>query len=278
MTTPIRRSIHGAGLAGFTDDDQFAAKGGFVAGGANEPSIAFPSNDIVAFFDDFLGDVVADEWNYIEGDTGHSGALQAGTNGVYRLQGSSTAAAAPGSVFGLNRGALNWKADQGPGGAVKRLHLTCRLKPEVVNRTAKRLSMFVGFTDTVAAEMPIYDTGAGVQSAATDAVGFMLGARADTGWSLVAVDTDVDATPVASGVAPVSNTYSTLEVVVLHNPATSETVAKFYIDGKGVGQIVNPITETVALTPVVAVMQEDTGGRYVDVDFLGVSAKRDTGL
>jgi hypothetical protein len=282
MSINILKGLHRRAL-GLSPDDQVVGQAGFVAGGDGKPAIVLPgAPDTVAYFDDFLGDLVRDEWNYVEGDTGSSGAIQAATNGVFRLLGSSTDAAAPASVRALNSGALNWKADQGPGRYSGRLRMGARLKLESASRSAKRQSVFVGFTDITTAEMPAYDTGAGVLSPAADMVGFLFGARADTGWSGVAVkstagDSGDQLVVLGASYGPTSNVYTTVEVELTRGISDTGGKATFFIDGVARGSINSPVNSAVAMTPVVATFDEDTGARFVDIDWINVSAPRDTG-
>mgnify|MGYP001045680788 FL=1 len=286
MTIPKQKSIWGTKLY-ISPDDVTVSRNALAAGGEGKAAIILPgSPDTVAVFDDFLGDLVGDEWNYVEGDTGSSGALVAGTNGVFRLLGSNTDAAAPSAVRALNSGALNWKANQGrgtggPNGS--RLRMGARIKIESADRSAKRQSVFVGFTDLTTAEMPAYDTGAGVISPASDLVGFLYGARADTGWSGVAAksiagDSGDQLVVLGAQYGPSSNVYTDLEVEISRGAGDTGGKATFYINGVARGVINSPVGSAVALTPIIATFDEDTGARFVDVDWINVSAPRDTGM
>ena len=74
--TAIQTSIHGRKVGLGTERTTGAAKGqsplvatgGFIAGERGN-QVAFSSPSTVALFDDFLGDVLADEWNPVETDT-----------------------------------------------------------------------------------------------------------------------------------------------------------------------------------------------------------------
>lgn len=273
---PKQVSQHGQRLY-LTHDDELVAKGAFVAGGERSigrqgGNIVLPgAPGIVAQFDDFVGDLVGDEWNYAEGDTGNSGGIAAATNGVYRLTISATAATAPTGYAALNGGLLpQWKAKQGG------LRMSARVKISALNGGN---NVFVGFTDTGAGEMPIYDTGGGIISTATNAVGFVYGgaASAASGWTGVGVNADTDGTSVA-GDAPTANTYDVLEVALGDTGTGSDgDVAYFYQNGVLKGSMSSPVLATRALVPVVAAFAKDTGGWTVDIDYLNPSANRDTG-
>lgn len=265
MTIDILKSLFGRHL-GITRDYQLVSRGGVVSGGYDRPSIVFPGPDTVAIYDDFLGDLVADEWNAATGsDTGShkSAAITAATNGVLRVT-SGAAYADSGAGISLN-GELNWKANQG------RLRCAARIKIPTITT----ISAFVGFTDTKAQEPPIFeDTGTAAQvSNASDAVGFLFDtANSHTTFQLVAVAGNTDATPVDLATGPTANVYEELEVLL-----DASGNATFLRNGNEVGYIASAVTPTVALTPVVAVYPHATSARSIDVDYHNTSAARDTG-
>lgn len=280
----ILKGLHRRVL-GISKDDQVLGSNGFVAGGGRYGSVVMPgSPNTVAVFDDFLGDLVGDEWSYVEGDTGYSGAIVAGTNGIFRITGSETQAVAPTAAAALTGGIIKqWKANQGRGQAAGRLRLSWRGKLEVVSRAAEagRTHAFIGFSDSGGAEMPAYDTGAGVISNAADLVGFLFSPGGDTGWSLVAAKStagDSGDQLVISGKSPSANTYTVLEVEISQGMSDTGSAAVFYVDGVPVGQIKSPVNSATALTPWVGGFIQDTGAAVsIDTDWVNVSAPRDTG-
>lgn len=286
MSKSMLKGVHRRAL-GIGFHDQVMAPSGFEAGGDGKPSVAFPSHDTVALFDDFLGDLVADEWAYVEGDTGYTGAIQTGTNGVFRILGSETQAVAPDTAAAALTGGLvkNWKVDSG-GPKNGRLRLSARVKLETVTRTAEggRTHAFVGFSDSGGAEMPAYDTGAGVISAAADMVGFLFAPGGDTGWSLVSVkstagDSGDQLAVAGASYGPSANTYTTLEVEVRSGQSDTGGTAHFWIDGRKVGSIASPVNSATAMTPWVGMWVQDTGAaQFMDIDYVAISAPRDTGL
>lgn len=261
-----------------TPDDVLVAKGAIGTGGERSVgrqggNVILPgSPGMVAYWDDFLGDLIADEWNAAEGDTGHNPvAVQAMTNGVVRLHMSSTAAKTPASYNVLNTGLFpQWKANQG------KLRIAARLK--VGETTLTGANVFIGFSDTGAAQMPIYDTGGGSGtplSPASNAVGWLLSrgaASPSTAWRGVAVNADVDATPI-SGDAPTLNTYDVLEIHI----EDSGNRAIFYQNGVAKGAIDSPVLSTRGMVPVLAAFSSEATGNVVDLDWINVSALRDTG-
>ena len=282
MTVTKQVSLHGK-RAFVSKDDQLVGRNGFVAGGDDKPSIVFPSPDTVALFDDFLGDLVADEWAFVKGDTGTvtTGAIQAGTGGVFRLTNESTPLNSPGENLALTQGLVkNWKPDQG-GPKNGRLRFSARIKFPSVSRTAKRQHVFVGLGDSGGAEMPAYDTGVGIISNAADLVGFLFAPGGDTGWSLIAAKStagDSGDQLVVSGVSPSANTYSTLEMELRSGLNDTGITAHFWVDGVKRGSIASPVNSATALTPWIGFFDQDTGGEYLDIDYVAISAPRDTGL
>jgi len=274
-----RHSIHGQEVYD-TTDDQLVAKGGFVAGGQKSVgnkggNIVLPgAPDTVAYFDDFLGDLIADEWNYAEADTGHdAAAVRAQTNGVVRLHLSSSAAKTSAASAVLNHGLFpQWKANQG------NLRMTARLKINDLTGA----NVFIGFADTGATQMPVYDTGAtaGQISPASNAVGFLYSGGAgtpSTAWRGVAVNVDTDKTAVA-GAAPTANTYDVLEIILGDTGSGNDgDIAYFRQNGVLKGSIKNPVLSTRAMVPVLAAFASEDTGNQVDLDYINISAGRDTG-
>jgi hypothetical protein len=156
----------------------------------------------------------------------------------------------------------------------------CRLKIGTVSRTAPdRSSVFVGFTDTGAGQVPVYDTGTGPLANASNAVGFLFSPSGDTGWRGVAVNADTVRTTVnLDRTKPVSNVYDVVEVEVHRGISDTGGVASFYLNGEVVGTISSPIVTSRLMVPTVTIWQQDTGGGgTVDLDWINVWGGRDTG-
>lgn len=275
MSMSVLKGIHRR-MLGITKDDQVIARSGFVAGGSDRPAVVFPGPDTVALMEDFIGysdtgvtTRYNDIWAVGFTDTGQ--ALPASgvtplTNGVFRMTSSATSAQTPeGGVQSLN-GALNWKANQG------RLRMSARLKIA----TLAGNSVFVGLADTGGTEMPAYDTGGGIITPAADYVGFICsgeGGSTQQAWRGVSGKAGTDQSATLS-VTPVANVYNTLEVEV----DASGNNAKFYVDGILKGHIQSDaVTATVALAPGVWRANTDGAANAVDIDWINVSAARDTG-
>jgi hypothetical protein len=287
MSMSMLKGIHRRFL-GITRDDQVIARSGFVAGGEDRPAIVLPgAPDTVAIFDDFLGDLVADEWAFAKADTGLTGLVIANiTNGVVRLTGSETVAANnPETAGGLTGGLFKqWKADMG-GRKGGRLRLSARVKaPITAVAEAGRHHLFVGFSDSGGGEMPAFDTGAGIISQAADVVGFVYGpTSANNTWQCIAAkstagdsgDQLVLPSPV---ITPVSNVYDVLEVEIRNGISDTGGAAHFWINGKKVATINSPVASGTALSPWIGGFVQDTGfALAIDVDYVAISAARDTG-
>jgi hypothetical protein len=217
-------------------------------------------------FDDFLGDVIADQWGVRKGSDGQAVdfAINAQVGGAIRAT-TGDDAAADMTVNGVQlESALNWKASAGG------LSMTARVRIEAITTC----SLFVGFTDQVSAlEAPIVSAASAdtITTNATDAVGFMFDTAMDTDtfW-LVGVANNVDATKQAVSNAPVAATYITLRVDV-----TAAGVATFFIDGLQVGAaMTGAVTASVALTPVITFFRRAATATYVDCDFIKVKQNR----
>jgi hypothetical protein len=277
-----RHSIHGQDVYD-TNENALVARGGFVAGGQKSignkgGNIVLPGNPArPAVFDDFLGDLVDDSWNFAENDTGAadiSGVVAAGTNGIFRLAFVANSAPIP-----LNHGLINtglfpqWKAKQG------NLRFAARIKIDDLTGA----NVFAGFADTGASQMPMYDTGddAGVPVAlSSSAVGFLYAGGAgspSTAWRGVAVNADTVATPVA-GATPTDNVYEVLEIEFGDTGSGGDgDVAYFYQGGILKGSITNPVPTGRAMVPVISAFKSESNAVNVDIDWINVSAARDSG-
>lgn len=255
----ILTSLHGRRV-GLDKNGNLVAKG--FAAGLGDTSTPLPSAASVVMDEDFLGDVVPDEWNFTEGtdSTTSDGAIVEGVNGVFRLTAGDSAGTIAADGAQLNS-ALNWKASQG------NLVFECRFKLAAITTVA----IYVGLTDTKSLEGPVSLSGTTYTTNATDAVGVLFDTAATTDtWRLVGVANDVDATHVDTGLAPVADTYETWRIEV-----DTAGKATFYRNGAQIGSLSGAVTASVALTPVVVIRPEGAvAGRTVDIDRIHVSANR----
>jgi hypothetical protein len=219
----------------------------------------------VTLFDDFLGDVLASNWNApTKGTDGQtvSPAITAGVGGLVTMVTGDDAAASM-AVNGVSlTSELNWKANQG------NLVFEARVKVSAITG----VTLFVGLTDDKSTlECPV-TVGASdaLTTNAADAVGFVFDTNADTDkiW-LVGVANNVDATAQNSGLVYVADTYRILRIEL-----SEAGVASFYIDNTLIGSaMTGAVTASVALTPVVAAYS-GAASRTVTVDYILVAADR----
>lgn len=292
MSINILKGLHRRVL-GLSKDDQTVSKNGFVAGGDGTPAIVLPGNpDTVAIFDDFVGDTgrpfranTDPYWRAIDGDTGTdtgSNIVQVpGTSGILRLTNGDTPNAD--ARMGIT-GSLMWKGDQGSGPSTAKngLRMAARLKATGWHDTGNSdVNVWVGFTDTVASEVPVMDTGGAIVSTATNAFGIAFNSRAaggDTGWVGYAVNAGTDRTPVVLDTGVKDNVYDVVEMELHHGPSDTGGTVTFYVNGEPKGAISSPVAMNAALCPQILMWGDTGGGQQVDIDWVNVSAPRDTGL
>lgn len=259
----ILTSLHGR-QAGLDDKGNLVAKG--IGAGLDNNQRLLGSPTTVELFDDFLGDVVADQWNFVEGTDGATSAAAVLAGGIGGLLRFTTGDAGTGEAADMEQmnSYLNWQASNGD------LVFEARLKLSAITNCYA----FLGFTDTVSFEAPIVSAASAntLTSNATDAVGFMFDTRMTTdNWWLVGVATDVDATHQDTGFAPVADTFATFRIEV-----TSAGVAKFFYNGAPVGTaMTGAVTPAADLTPTVAVSKTSVAASMTaDLDYIHVSMTR----
>ena len=251
MTEPFIKIEQHAPLFGITPDNELLL---------NKRLITPKMKNIIRLQDDFLGDVLADQWSVVEGaDTGTSDAVVTNAIGgeLVLTSGDSATVTYAGNGIQVTQGAFyNWKAANGG------LRFATRLKIDDITTAA----FFAGFTDLGTFEAPIESAGSAntITTNATDAVGFMFDTRmtADNIWC-VGVANGTDGTSVNSAIAPVNDTYLLLEFEV-----TSGGDALFYINGTAVGKVADAVTASVALTPTIAATSLAAASRVVTVDYI----------
>jgi len=260
----ILTSLHGK-LLGLDDQARLIAPKGILSGNHGS-QIAHAAPTTVAWFEDFLGDVVPDQINFVEGTdsaTSDFAVLASGNGGIGRF---TTGDAGTGLAADMPQITqfLNWKAANG------NLCFEARFKmSRITNAYA-----FLGFTDNGSLEAPITSAASAdtITTNATDAVGFMFDTRMTTvKWWLVGVANDVDATKQNSTFAPVADTYETFRIEL-----TTGGIATFYRNGVQVGvSMSGAVTASVALTPTVAVGNTSgTTAFTADLDYIHASMTR----
>lgn len=261
----ILTSLHGR-LAGLDASGRLVGPKGFLAGDHGK-QIDYPSPNKVALFDDFLGDVLADQWDLQEGTdsaTGDAAVLAGGIGGVLRI---TTGDAGTGLAADMEQitQALQWQASNGG------LTFQARVKLSAITTCYA----FLGFTDLAASlEAPIESAASAntLTSNASNAVGFMFDTRmTDDNWWLVGVAANTDATHQDTEIAPTADEYQTFRIEV-----TSAGVATFFINGVQVGTaMTGAVTAATDLTPTINVSKTSVAASMtMDVDYVHVAMDR----
>lgn len=215
-------------------------------------------------FDDFLGDLIGDEWEGLAGSDAQAlaPAITVAENGVVRCVGGDSGASVAADASQLS-GELNFQADAG------NLVFEARFKLSAI----VTVQMFIGLTDANGAlEVPIHSAGSAntITTNASDAVGVFFDTQmTDDNFWLAGVDTNVDATHVDSSVAPVAATYNKVRIEV---DASGD--ARFYIDDNWIADVDSCVTPTVALCPVAVIRPLSTSSVNLDIDYIHVSQDR----
>jgi hypothetical protein len=241
------------------------SKGGFAAGTRGKQR-RFGGPFTVEFFDDFVGDVIADQWNTVEGTdsaTSDAAILAGGIGGVLRVTTGDAGTGLAADQIQLTQ-ALQWQASNGG------LSIEGRFKLSAITTCY----VFFGFTDLVTLEAPIMSASSAdtLTSNATDAVGFMFDTRMSTdNWWAVGVATDVDATAQNLAVAPVADTYAVFRIEL-----SSAGVATFFYNGNRIGaKMTGAVTAAADLTPTFTVGKTSVAASMTaDIDYIHVSMDR----
>jgi len=285
MTTKRQVSLHGS-RAYLTKDDQIGAAGGFVGGGGmpGRASIALPgSPDIVALFDDFVGDTgrsldnTDPTWRIFKADTGAVVSIRNSTGGVLRLATGATPTEQ--AKLGISA-AMQWKGNQGAGPNDGKAPVRLAARVRISDTGFTKCAMWMGFTDTNVAEAPVIDTGGAIVSVATNAVGIGFSNRGsgDTGLVAYAVNGDTNRTPVVLDTGYTLGKYVDLEVAIHHGPSDTGGTATFYVNGEPKGSISSPLGMAIPLAPQILFWSDTGGMALLDIDWVNVSGPRDTGL
>lgn len=250
------------GSIGFQNEDDGTTA--FSLAKTGHPTFAYPL-DKPTLFDDFFGDVLADEWSGASGtDTaGIAPAINAQVNGAVRLTSGDAGSGNDAADATVLTSSLIWKANQG--GLV--------FEAGIILPSIAAVCVCAGFTDVLATttvEVP-FEIGASqaITSNATDSVCWVFdtGATADVFYG-AGVKNNTDAALV-TGIAPVASTLTKLRIEL-----DSSGNATFFQDGIKRGSAAAAVTATVALTPVVAVMTRTTAVKHCDVDYVFVQQDR----
>lgn len=265
----ILTSLHGRqvglGEPNSTGEQQLIAPGGLLLG-RHGSQVAYGGPNTVALFDDFLGDVIADQWGVVEGTdaaTSDAAILAGGIGGILRITTGDAGTGLAADQIQLVQ-ALQWQASNGG------LFAEARFKMSAITTCWA----FFGFTDVLTLEAPIISAASAdtITTNATDAVGVMFDTRMSTdNWWLVGVAGDTDATAQNSGVAPTADTYETWRVEV-----DSSGVATFYRNGAPIGaRMTGALTPAADLTPYISFGKTSVAASMTaDVDYIAVGMNR----
>jgi hypothetical protein len=239
--------------------------GGFEFGSIGK-SRRFGGPKTVEFFDDFVGDVIADQWNVVEGTdsaTSDAAILAGGIGGVLRVTTGDAGTGLAADMIQLTQ-ALQWQASNGG------LRCEARFKLSAITTCY----VFFGFTDLVTLEAPVISASSAntITTNASDAVGFMFDTNMSTdNWWLVGVANNTDATAQNMGSAPVADTYAVFAIEI-----DAAGVATFFYNGVAVGtKMTGAVTPGTDLTPTLAVGKLSVAASMtLDLDYFHVSMDR----
>jgi len=266
----ILTSLHGR-ECGLDNNRKLLNLKGFISGEGGS-QVALPSPTTITLMDDFEGDVIADQWNLVEGTdsaTSDAAILAGGIGGVLRITTGDAGTGLAADMAQITR-ALQWQASNDG------LSMQVRLKLSAITTCY----VFIGFTDLTTLEAPIESAASAntLTSTASDAVGFMFDTRmTDDTWWLVGVAGDTDATHQNTGKLPVADKYATFRIRVA-KPDTGATVSRatFFYNGLQVGTAMTAaITSATDLTPTINVSKTSVAASMTcDIDYVHVSMNR----
>jgi len=211
----------------------------------------------VTFYDDFLGDLLADEW-----------APDTDTNGTTAI------AAASGGVVALITHTDDDDRNMLSHGVTWLPTKNCIMETRITMTPITTIGVFVGFTDEAAEAaqtMPFALAVATLTDTATNGVGFLFDTDATTDvWNIVNTNAGTDAfTALASTYDPVALTYQTFRVEIVSPGVTAGTVdAYFYINGEPVGYKAAAVAISTLLCPNVSVQNKNGATHTVNVDYV----------
>ena len=222
----------------------------------------------VFIFSDFLGAAIDPAFAGVAENSGTAALKVAQEGGLVELITGTTSGNRAHVSTGLNHTPSN-------GSIIGRFRV--KSVTAVTNR-----AIFVGFTDSVAQEMPIEINGTTITSTATNAVGFVYDTDATTDiWYFLSVNADTDKAALVpvpnffTGQAPVADTWQNFGIEITPD---GDAIAFFGTGDKRklveVARIEDAVATTSLLTPIVAVETSATGARTVYVDYMGVLSGR----
>lgn len=222
----------------------------------------------VTLRDDFLGDVISDQWSAGQGTDGQGAiaVVVAGQHGGVIALTSGDAGTGYAADASVLTQALNWIPSNGG------LFMEARVK--CVTSVAN-ICLNVGFSDVLATttvEEPISCSGTTLTTNATDAAVWVYDTAQTTDvFNIQGVKANVDTalTAATGSLAPAADTWVLLGVAI-----DSSGHATFYHNGVNVGTVANAVTASVALTPHISYNARTTTSKVLHVDYMRVSALR----
>ena len=221
------------------------------------------------FEEDFIGDAIDARISSTAGAGSGNAVLTitANTvNGIAILTSSNTTVNHANDASSVSLDGLNYRANQGG----------LAIEASVSINDVTQVAVFIGFSDVISTtvELPLFMTGADLDSDAQDACGIFFDTESNTDqWGHGGVKSDGDTAPAFSGTAPTNGAYTILRVEV-----DTAGGVQGYIDGVPIagGVIANAITadDGTMLTPYIAIANRTTSARILTVDYFRVEQNR----
>jgi hypothetical protein len=201
------------------------------------------------FYDDFLGDLLADEWAPTNANGGTE-AITAASGGTLTLTTATTDHDR--SIIGT---ALNWYPAQ-----------NCIMEARVKVDSIADVGIFVGFSDAVTEAndtVPFNINGTTVEDTATNGVGFCYSTDATTDkWYIVNTNAGTQGGTIMAN-APVAATYETFRVAV-----DAAGNATYYRNDALVGYKALAVATTSTFSPVLSCITHTTAAKVLSVDYV----------
>lgn len=219
-----------------------------------------PGMPYVLLSDDFVGSSLNSTlWSAVSGTTAKAPVVTVSNSGVVSMTTGTVANTASGqaqlsgqAIFLPSKGGMSMEASVAP-------------------QATTSSTIFVGFTDTAALELPAYVNGTSATATATNAVGFVYTTSAtNLTWQGVGVKDDVTKTVVNTSVSATTGFNNVLRVDV-----DSSGNADFYVNGVWKKRIASAVSASIPLSPIVAI--QPTAASVTNnlwVDYVRAGTKR----
>lgn len=213
---------------------------------------------VVEYFDDFMGDLLRDEWN-ITADSGGAVTVVEAVDGELKLLNDTTDDDV--SMIALG---LNWRAQDGGMGLEIRLRSVNAINVSAIG---------LGWTDatTESSLAPSELTCGGITTTQSSGMGFLQDLDAATcNWFVYGVDDDNDNAcgNFDTGVGPTISEFQTLRIEVQDMGSGNMAKANFFVDGNLEKTLLNVVDRDVILTPYVALTNRTAAATDLRVDYV----------